>query len=52
MAKYSKLLGTLVGVLASVPVTVLVPGINPAWATVVTGVFAALGAWRAPKNQP
>lgn len=50
LAKYSKLLGAVLGVVASVPVNTLVPGINPAWATVITGLLAAAGAYFAPKN--
>jgi hypothetical protein len=51
VSKYSKLLGALVGVLTSVPIATLVPGLPAVWATVVTGALAAIGAFVAPKNQ-
>ncbi|MFB9926334.1 hypothetical protein ACFORO_42425 [Amycolatopsis halotolerans] len=52
MSKYSKLVGAIVGALTSVPITTLVPGLPAAWATVITGVLAAVGACVAPKNTP
>lgn len=50
MTKYSKLIGAVVGVLTSVPITTLVPGLPGVWATVITGALAAIGAFVAPKN--
>ncbi|WP_158684419.1 hypothetical protein [Amycolatopsis orientalis] len=50
MSKYSKFVGALVGALTSVPITTLVPGLPAGWATVITGVLAAVGALCAPKN--
>ena len=52
MSKYWKLIGAVLGALTSVPVTTLVPGLSPAWATVITGLLAAVGAFVAPRNQP
>lgn len=52
MSRYSKLLGTLVGVLASVPITTLVPGLPAVWATLITAVLAAVGTVVAPRNTP
>lgn len=50
MAKYSKLIGLVVGAVTSVPINLLVPGINPALAGVITAVLAAVGIYFAPKN--
>jgi hypothetical protein len=51
MTKVSKLIGTVVGILASVPVNELVPGLHDPWTLIVTGVLAALGTYFAPANK-
>lgn len=50
LTRISKILGGLVGILASVPITTLVPGINPALATLITGVLGLVGTYLAPRN--
>lgn len=52
MSRYSKLIGTLVGVLASVPITTLIPGLPAVWATLITAALAAVGTGFAPRNKP
>ena len=43
MSRFSKLLGAVVGALASVPITTLIPGLPAVWATLITAALAAAG---------
>ncbi len=48
--KYAKAVGALVAAILGVGVTVLVPGIDPAWAASLTGLLTVIGTVVAPKN--
>lgn len=48
--KYAKAIGTLVGAILGVGVTVLIPGIDVAWAASLTGLLTVIGTVVAPKN--
>lgn len=51
MAKYNKLVAAFLAAFTGVGVTVLVPGINEAWGTVLTAVLATLATYFAPANE-
>lgn len=49
--KYAKAVCALVAAILGVGVSVLVPGIDPAWAASLTGLLTVIGTVVAPKNQ-
>lgn len=48
--KYAKAVGALVAAVLGVGVTVLIPGIDVAWAASLTGLLTVIGTVVAPKN--
>lgn len=48
--KYAKAVGALVAAILGVGVSVLVPGIDPAWAASLTGLLTVIGTVVSPKN--
>jgi hypothetical protein len=48
--KYAKAIGALVAAILGVGVTVLIPGIDVAWAASLTGLLTVIGTVVAPKN--
>lgn len=51
MAKYAKGISALVAAVLGVGVTVLIPGIDPAWGASLTGLLTVLGTVFGPANQ-
>lgn len=49
--KFAKAIGALVAAILGVGVTVLIPGIDVAWAASLTGLLTVIGTVVAPKNQ-
>lgn len=49
--KYAKAVGALVAAVLGVGVSVLIPGIDPAWAASLTGLLTVIGTVVSPKNQ-
>lgn len=48
--KYAKGISALVGAILGVGVSVLIPGIDPAWAGSLTGALTVLATVFGPKN--
>ncbi len=48
--KYAKAVGAIVAAILGVGVSVLVPGIDAAWAASLTGLLTVVGTVVAPKN--
>lgn len=48
--KYAKAIGALVAAVLGVGVSVLIPGIDLAWAASLTGLLTVIGTVVAPKN--
>lgn len=48
--KYAKAVGALVAAILGVGVSVLIPGIDPAWAASLTGLLTVIGTVVSPKN--
>jgi hypothetical protein len=48
--KYAKAVGALVAAVLGVGVSVLIPGIDPAWAASLTGLLTVIGTVVSPKN--
>lgn len=51
MAKYAKGIAALVAAILGVGVSVLIPGIDPAWAASVAGILTVLGTVFGPANE-
>jgi hypothetical protein len=50
MSKYAKGISALVAAILGVGVSVLVPGIDPAWAASLTGMLTVVGTVFGPAN--